>query len=192
MAEDGKVPVGFLLIATSEEKRGAAIKEVARLDHEQVIHIENAIAKLNQFRSSLHVANGVIFNRNDLIKEMIDGGNRYLTNGIVDANFMDEFSNSISIRIANMCSMFRSFIDHSTRSYLKDYGKNSPEYNMWNKLLSSEYDSSVYYRIMYHIRNYVQHYDMPPIRLSINETHGKVSISVDLSIKAMMEDNLFR
>jgi hypothetical protein len=109
-------------------------------------------------------------------------------------SILEDASFNISRRFANTCTMFRSFLDHYDGYFKHAFGETSDEFRDWKQVLAKEYDAFVSYRVVYVMRNYIQHYDMPPVSLSITEkadVDGCMT-KVDLEVAPLMRDKFVR
>ena len=92
-----------------------------------------------------------------------------------------------------MCSLFRSFLDHLDRYFVKRHGENSSVYKNWKASLSREYDMQIAYSVVYGMRNFIQHYDMPPLNLRVHQESGTdgINVKIALSVKGLLRDKKF-
>ena len=70
----------------------------------------------------------------------------------------------------NFLSAFRTFLDHTETNLKRRHGTNSERLAAFEAATSNAFDSSISYRFLSQLRNYVQHCGMPV---------GKISIHVD-------------
>ena len=170
------------------------INRFSSLTEEEVIEIKTDKKIVDDFFSSQNVMKSVIKNRDDVIEAIFMMGKSYLDTPHFSEEIMDHSSFDISRRLANTCSLFRSFLDHFDRKFLLQYGKESELYCRWKSILSAEYDGYISYRIVYHMRNYIQHHDMPPLSLHITDKieEDGVVVEVDIDLETLMRDENFR
>lgn len=74
-----------------------------------------------------------------------------------------EFFLKINNTLINYLSNARKFIDHSEIKIYKDYGKNSPQSELWNDKKKMLYDGFFSYRFFYHLRHFTQHTGSMPL-----------------------------
>lgn len=117
----------------------------------------------------------------------------YSDNSGAAQDVMEHASFDISRKFANMCSLFRSFLDHYDRYFVHAHGKDSLHYKDWKQTLSEEYDSQDSYKLVYMMRNFIQHYDMPPLSISIHDSMAEehFSTSVKLIESELKKDQKF-
>ena len=77
---------------------------------------------------------------------------------------------SINRHLMNFLSAFRTFLDHTETNLKRRHGTNSERLAAFEAATSNAFDSSISYRFLSQLRNYVQHCGMPV---------GKMSIHVD-------------
>lgn len=193
-AKDCKMEENFFLSHIFNDEEGLKIHAIKIIDKNQREQLSKAKRDVLDYAGSMHVARAVVANRNDLLEAIISMASVYLDRNCSPEEIMENGSFDFSRMLANLCSMFRSFLDHTDRYFLYEFGKLSPQYSEWRRLISSEYDKNFSYKLMYLIRNYIQHYDMPPIALSIKENieDNGIEVRVDLQLDKLMEDPLIK
>ncbi len=75
--------------------------------------------------------------------------------------YLDEVNFEADRLLINYFTVFRSYSDHSERILKKYFGATSEEYGKYDTETSRVYDSSFGYRLIYKLRNYTQHCEMP-------------------------------
>lgn len=103
-------------------------------------------------------------------------------------------------RIFNFLAQARLFFDLSSRIIKKVYGRESDEIRYFERLRSSNYDSSFSYRLMEAIRNYVQHNDLPVGRINmifkdvvVDDVKKKTAYTIPyLDIEKILKDKNFK
>src|SRR5205085_8692409 len=63
--------------------------------------------------------------------------------------------------IVNYLTSVRLYLDHVQTRVTRYYGPGSIMLTRWRSIASTVHDSSAAYRIIYNLRNYVQHCGMP-------------------------------
>jgi hypothetical protein len=93
--------------------------------------------------------------------------------------------------LANIASMFRSFLDHSDAYVSREFGKESEQWGTWKGQQSALYDGHFSYRFMYKLRNFMQHVDMPPIKIGMKmsiEDQNRIDISLDFDRDKLLQE----
>jgi hypothetical protein len=121
-------------------------------------------------------------------------GTSYLNRAQDPESILEHASFDISRRFANTCSIFRSFLDHFDGYFVRKFGKDSTKHREWKRVLAAEYDASIAYRVVYVMRNYIQHYDMPPLSLSVAESAEEegCTIRADVQVAPLLRDAYVR
>lgn len=184
----------FYLSHIFNDEDGLRIQAIKKLDNDERVKILEARRNVLDYTGSMHVARAVVANRNDLLTAIVEMADIYLERNCNPEEVMENGSFEFSRMLANLCSMFRSFLDHSDRFFMYKFGKSSSQYSEWRRITSAEYDGNFSYKLMYLIRNYIQHYDMPPISLSINENaeEDSIKVRIDLQVDKLMKDSLMK
>ena len=188
MAEDHAGSNYICLMRSAGEENSLSINTLKKISENELDAIKQDDKIVRDYFHSKNVLDSVCANRDDIIKAMVEAGNAYVTRLDIVEQIMDNALFDIARLIANTCSLFRSFVDHSDRSLAKIFGKESAEYASWKAILSEEYDSNPHYRLMYHMRNYIQHYDMPPLGINFFESKEEVTMDISIDIKYLEED----
>ncbi|MET3658582.1 hypothetical protein [Sporosarcina psychrophila] len=74
-----------------------------------------------------------------------------------------EFFLKINNKLTNYLSNARKFIDHSEIKIYQEYGKNSPQSELWNDEKKMLYNGFFSYRFLYHLRHFTQHNGSMPL-----------------------------
>ncbi|WP_346829452.1 hypothetical protein ABDX87_20075 [Pseudomonas abietaniphila] len=75
----------------------------------------------------------------------------------------------------------RTFLDHTQTSLAREYGKKSDQLAYFKLLTAREHDERISYRLLYKLRNYVQHCGIPPVEFAVQHEPG-VGINIDLTM----------
>lgn len=143
--------------------------------------IDAASKAVRTAHSALHVAGAVTTNRDDLLELMIDIGATYLRDPQAFNDGFDEPLAKISCKLLNLCASFRSYLEHQETYIKQGTGRSSADWIAWRSFLMQIEQDNKYYALVYGLRNYIQHVDMPPVHLSLHsENLEEVDISVDL------------
>lgn len=149
--------------------------------------IEAASKTVRTAHSSLHIARAVIANLDDLLDFIVEIGTIFLHDPRSFSNGFSDPLAELSRKTLNLCASFRSYLEHQ-ETYLKQQGgRNSADWVAWRGFLTQiEYDNK-YYALIYGLRNYIQHVDMPPLHLNLHsDTPDEVTLSVDLVAKKLL------
>ena len=176
----------------TDNETGVSVTAFKVILDEERLSLEASSKAITTFMGSINVVNSVVLNRNDLLEACVSFGASVLKNEISEhtgrLHMLD-----LSRRLANLQSMFRSFLDHYDRLFVKRYGRGSKQHNDWKLSLSAEYDNEICYRIVYAMRNYIQHCDMPPLTIHSHQSIDieGAEIRIDVNLLALMEDAKF-
>lgn len=184
----------FLFHVYNDKANHLVCNAVESLDKQHVKKLQEAKNGISEYFRAQNVVEAAFANRNDILEALVMMAKAYDDNPQYAEPIMERASFDISRRFANTCSMFRSFIDHYDRYFVHTHGKTSKQYRDWKTAQSNEYDESISYRIVSVIRNYIQHYDMPPLSLSISDKAGEKGFStrVDIDVGQLMKDDFVR
>ncbi len=64
-------------------------------------------------------------------------------------------------KVTNLLSSATSFLSSTQVKLRKDYGEEANQYTEWNNLRNSLHGDNFSYRLLYELRNYSQHYNIP-------------------------------
>lgn len=79
-----------------------------------------------------------------------------------------ESMQAVNLEVMNLLSMCRTYIDHMPQHLSAIFGSGSEEQESFKKEVQLEYDSTLGYRVLYALRNYVQHRGLPIHSMSYN------------------------
>lgn len=178
----------------NSEESGLRLEQKELINDEEVERLKNSNRTITEFFASRHVVESVFANRDDVAKALVAMTKAYIDTPHLVEQILEQANFDLARRFANTCSLFRSLLDHFDRYLLKRHGPDSEQYQSWKNCLSTEYDLVLAYRIVYHMRNYIQHYDMPPLSLSITDKADEegFSVRVDIDVDRLMEDKTFK
>lgn len=160
---------------------GLTISARRKVSVEEYQRLEEARRAVNRFIGARHVVQAVYENKVDLIKAVVELAATLLEDEAPSELAMKVGSDDISRRLANMCSLFRSFIDHFEGFFKRKFGRRSPEFREWRNLVEIE-SCSLGYKIIFYMRNYIQHFDMPPLRMRVRNSVEEEGISLEIRI----------
>ena len=177
----------------NDESSGLNLVALQPLTDERLLEIREAKGQVLSFYSSQNVVRSVYANRDDVLDSIVTMATHHSDNSGAAQDVMEHASFDISRKFANMCSLFRSFLDHYDRYFVHAHGKDSLHYKDWKQTLSEEYDSQDSYKLVYMMRNFIQHYDMPPLSISIHDSMAEehFSTSVKLIESELKKDQKF-
>ncbi|MCD1635991.1 hypothetical protein K7H91_19715 [Martelella mediterranea] len=158
-----------------------SINFVAELSYIESEELETDIRQVNSAASSLHIVRAVVANRDDLLEEFVNIGNTYLkAQGSYTISF-DRGMAEISRKLLNLCASFRSYLEHQETHLKTELGRDSEGWINWRSFIGEVERKNRSYELIYGLRNYIQHVDMPPLAIELfADSPGEVSISVKL------------
>lgn len=109
---------------------------------------------------ALHIEekmNIVIENYREFEQTLLDLTLRYILYHDVSWSVFNEERNQINRKLANLLTACRMYLDHLIRHMNNIFGKSSHHINEIKKVISSQYDAELGYRVMEALRNYIQH-----------------------------------
>jgi hypothetical protein len=179
-----------LFHAYKDANKGFVLNAKTRLTQRQVDSLMASRAVVAEFIRSQNVSRAVYANRDEILQSLVAMAKEYMDGVAPREALLEDGIFHMSRRFANTCSLFRSFLDHTDRYFVHVHGKQSPKYKLWKAALADLYDNTIAYPLVYLMRNFIQHHDMPPLSLSISEAAGKKGISVDvhIDVPAILDD----
>ncbi|TCA01216.1 MULTISPECIES: hypothetical protein [Rhizobium] len=149
--------------------------------------IDEASKIVRAAHSSLHIARAVITNRDDLLDLIVKIGATFLDDPQAFSDGLNEPLAELSCKILNLCASFRSYLEHQETHLKKQIGRSSPAWIAWRSFLTQIERDNKYYALIYGLRNYIQHVDMPPLHLSLHSGRAEeVTLSVDLMAESLL------
>lgn len=102
--------------------------------------------------------------------------------------------------LANILSSCRMYVDHVPHQLNSLYGKKSEEAQRFKDATSAEYDSTFGYRVMYALRNYVQHNGLPVHKVSfgggwedpLNPKYCRNTADAYISVERLEQEPTFK
>jgi hypothetical protein len=167
---------------------------VETVDQELSQQLQEAKTIITQYFASQKLIRAVFENRNELLESFVTMAASYLNRSENPQTILEDAGFNISRRFANTCTMFRSFLDHYDGYFNRAFGDTSVQFRDWKEVLANEYDTFLSYRVVYVMRNYIQHYDMPPVSVSITEKAevDGCTTRMDLELAPLMRDKFVR
>lgn len=154
---------------------------IALLSEAERSEIDDASRAVRRAHSSLHIATAVVTNRDDLLDIIVNIGASFLDNPKLFNHGLNDPIAAISCKVLNLCASFRSYLEHQETHLKKQLGRSSGEWLAWRSFISKIENENQYYSLVYGLRNYIQHVDMPPLHFNLHsENPEEVSLSVDL------------
>jgi len=177
-----------------DSDKGLVLNAKTRLTQRHVDGLLASRTVVVEFFTSQNVSRAVHANRDEILQSLVSMSKEYWDRVRTPEALMEDGVFHMSRRFANTCSLFRSFLDHTERYFVQTHGKESLEYKSWKAILAKQYDSTIAYPLVYLMRNFIQHHDMPPLSVSISETAQveQISVDVDIDIPAIIDDSNIR
>lgn len=164
----------------STEQRTNVFNAIAVLSSAEKDEIVSASRTVYRAHAALHIARAVTANLDDVLDVIVEFGEAYLRDANVYNDGFDDLLAELSRKLLNLCASFRSYLEHQETN-LKRLGRSSPDWIAWRTFLSQIERDNKYYALIYGLRNYIQHVDMPPLHLNLHsENREEVTLSVDL------------
>ncbi|MDQ8035924.1 MAG: hypothetical protein REI12_00765 [Pedobacter sp.] len=113
------------------------------------------------------------------------------------SDFIDKMQ-YINLHLINLLSTCRTYVDHIPQHISYMFGTKSPEHEEFIAQTRIEYDSTLGYRTLYALRNYVQHNGLPIHAMALGgkwndeRTECTHSVTPYLSIEALEKDGQFK
>jgi hypothetical protein len=142
----------------------------------------------------------VISNYLEFEKQILQNAATFMIRNITDYQSIFEIQQSLNIRMVNLLTATRLYIDQLKRNVINCFPKEPPADDIVNKFFSNEYDENKEYRFMEALRNYVQHRGMPVHmtqhgqRWTSLEGDGLLEYNLELSsdFSRLMQDSKFK
>ena len=162
-----------LLHAYLENSGDEEAKNIIKIDHEvsstEKSEYDHHMRAVREAVSSLHIADAVYSNRNELLKRIVDLGCGF-SEGKIDLN--DGFHDILfefSRLLLNLCSAFYGFLEHHRTYFSRAYGTQSSEYFQWQQLVHETADNYFGHSLLFDLRRHIQHVDMPELTISLSK-----------------------
>lgn len=118
----------------------------------------------------------------------------------IDFTGMVQQLQSANLALMNLLSMCRTFVDHVPHHVSELFGRESRESQELKSWLAEEYDGKLGYRVLYALRNYVQHRGFPIHYVTTgwkmgrgkDGVHLKHSATPYLSVEQLAEEPKFK
>jgi len=146
---------------------GDSVKAIRPLNEEEVQEVKDCIKEIFDFNRHFKLIEYVLHNFTCL-QSCIEGSlQRFAENTEAIGRYdLDTFGHEVNINLLNFMMSARTFLDHMETFIKREYGKQSVEIDLFEKLTADEFDNRFSYKFMYKLRNYVQHCGMPPLNYS--------------------------
>lgn len=174
---EGEVTQNLLTgFATLSEEEKQALHEANRL-------VEDASTRL-------HIIDAVHSNVEELIETIVRMGVQHVQPAILYPDFR-QFGKEIARRLLNLCASFNAMIRHQDALLTRKYGRSSNQVTDWNEFKANLQKTRFEFALMYGLRNYIEHVDMPQISYTINQIgNGEVEVSIELSRDAFLVNDV--
>lgn len=158
------------------------INAIEGMDADELSQYRKDKRSIAEYYESVRLTQSVRLNLQEFLEIVVHYGGEFLETRQMGEQQLDEISLNLSRLLFNILSMFRAFLDHSTTSLSREFGKNSEQLDQWKSKLSNLYDESNEYRFFYKLRNYAQHVGVPPIQISFSDSVKECGISFGLEL----------
>lgn len=172
---------------TSIDELSSVFNVAAQIDELRREEIILDTSAIQEACSALHVGQAVLSNRDEFLEFIFGIGLRFLNDPKSFNDGFDQDILEISRRLLNLCASFRSYLEHQETFLKRENGRNSVDYQSWRDFLATIENSNKSYALIYGLRNYIQHVDMPPLAISV---HSDDRESVTLSLELIRTDLL--
>lgn len=160
---------------------------VADLSETERDGIKTDLSEVQKACAALHIGRAVTSNRNKFLEFLVKTGMRFLNDPKAFNDGFDATQFEMSRRLMNLCASFRAYLEHQETYFKRELGRKSPEFASWASLLKAVEQDNSSYALLYGLRNYIQHVDMPPLAMSVSSTDREsVSLSLDLMRKDLL------
>lgn len=160
---------------------------IALLSATERSELDEASRMVRAAHSSLHIARAVMNNRDELLELIVEIGASFLDDPQVFNDGLDEPITELSCKLLNLCASFRSYLEHQETHLKKQLGRSSPDWIAWRSFITQIECDNRYYSLIYGLRNYIQHVDMPPLHLDLHsDSAEEVTLSVDLVAESLV------
>jgi hypothetical protein len=173
---------------------GEKIRKARSISQQERDECHRSIGILNRFLDHQELITIFDDNYNEIISLSHDFLQRY-KNSASDCHYLFAYGKrEFNRRLANFLSSAITFLDHTRHSLVGKYGKDSCEVKTFEKSCHEHYDGSLAYRLMYGLRNYIQHSGMPPWHIYVLEqnSNGPNRDGMLLSVKFDRDELLYR
>jgi Domain of unknown function (DUF5615) len=178
-------PFVHYLAAAAPAFQFLTIRELSQSEFDlYVSHCETIIRHYHDYQIYLYVR----LNYHSVIK-LLEGLGRQCTENVGKApNMMgsEKMVLNVNRKLLNFLAGVRTFVDHTERNLERRYGLCSERYTSFKAATAAAFDRSFSYRLLWHLRNYVQHCGMPVGNMSIHidfdeESGQPISQSLEFS-----------
>lgn len=157
-------------------------------EEKQVLHEANRLVETASER--LHIIDAVHSNVEDLIEIIVSVGAQHLQPTVFYPN-LREFPKEVSRRLLNLCASFNAMIKHHDALLVRNFGRSSSQVSDWREFKNKLQRTRFGFALMYGLRNYIEHVDMPSISYNIHQTKNEtVKVSIELSRDAFLVDEV--
>jgi hypothetical protein len=157
------------LIAITSAMRGQAghgrdnyprISAVRSLSTEESTRYEDAVRYLHEFYASrelLPVVTAAEADLHETVQKILTNNPKHELSPRQRATLTRDVNRALFHYLASV----RLYLDHTQTRLSRRYGDTSEPYIAFKRSTGREYDSLVAYRVLYHLRNFIQHCGMP-------------------------------
>ncbi|MBY3251767.1 hypothetical protein [Rhizobium laguerreae] len=126
-------------------------------------------------------------NRDELLELIVEIAASFLHDPQAFNDGLGEPIAELSCKLLNLCASFRSYLEHQETHLKKQLGRNSPDWIDWRTFITQIECENRYYSLIYGLRNYIQHVDMPPLHIDLHSDRTEeVTLSVDLVPESLL------
>lgn len=108
----------------------------------------------------------------------------------IETSLINNSRNSQHRLLREFLSNFSSFIDYWEKRINKDFGKNSDQAKKFKESSHYMYDNVYAYRFTCGLRNYIEHYEIPKIKIESRfDNENKIAHSLTLNCQDLLNSN---
>lgn len=158
-----------LVDATNESRKTI---EISASDYEELVFAQTGIYEALAIEEKFDLVTCNYFEFEKILHQVAISSRLFVATDWVR---MIQDLQSANGALMNLLAIFRAYIDHVPHHMGEIFGKNSVACNDFQKSLRKEYDSVLGYRLIYALRNYVQHRGFPIQYLDTSLRAGRKS-----------------
>lgn len=173
LPKDGGYVNGMRYVQPMKDEQYAEFEKIIRVSSELRPFVIDFMGLEENFcvfdRIPAEFKSGIEALTNPMIEGALGGARRL----IIAQNALSNFLYSTS-----------AFRDRSQTRLRELYGENSQQYKALDDAISAAYDEAFEYRLLYNLRNYAQHHDIPlslvPVQANLNQQTNKIEALVSV------------
>lgn len=131
------------------------------LSPDEVTTISSSMEALRRYLIHQQLLDICRFNHAEYEAEIDRLGTGYAANYNLNWDVANDMVVKVNLRILNLLSAIRTYLDHTETRLKRTYGKTSTQYQKFKDATAKAFDGHFSYRFIYKLRNYTQHCGMP-------------------------------